>query len=167
MPDVTTKADTVVFARFFRCASPKPKVSLKECVLKTEPGIGYVLRVAHAHGHVQIDARKDVPVSDIGRAAHRSAPRQFVAKHGWMPPLEGVAAGTRESFTAWAIPFIKLRPAQMARLTFVVPNGQVRRSFASFWESMLPARFCFCCLTNDQSQSMYTARCGFRREERP
>jgi len=146
--DVHYRADTVV-SRDFPLRAAETKVSLKDGILKLTP-VSFTFSRGTLNGDVQIDARKDVPVSDIDVRLSGLRLEQFVASTDGMPPLEGLAAA-RAKLHGVGDSIHKAASSADGTVTFVVPNGQVRRSFAELLGINVASALGLL-LTNDQSQ---------------
>ena len=147
--DVHYRADTVA-SRDFPLRAAETKVSLKDGVLKLTP-VSFTFSRGTLNGDVQIDARKDVPVSDIDVRLSGLRLEQFVASMNGMPPLEGLAAA-RAKLHGVGDSIHKAASTADGTVTFVVPNGQVRRSFAELMGINVASALGLL-LTNDQSQT--------------
>lgn len=125
--DVHYRAETVV-SRDFPLRAAETKVSLKDGVLKLTP-VSFNFSHGTLAGDVQIDARKDVPVSDIDVRLTGLRLEQFLASGNDAPPLEGLATA-RAKLRGLGNSIHKAASTADGTVTFVVPNGQVRQAFA-------------------------------------
>ena len=125
--DVHYRADTVA-SRDFPLRAAETKISLKDGVLKFAP-VSFNFSRGTLNGEVQIDARKDVPVSDIDVRLTGLRLEQFVANTDGMPSLEGTATA-RAKLHGLGNSIHKAASTASGAVTFVVPHGQVRQTFA-------------------------------------
>ncbi|HYK81227.1 MAG TPA: AsmA family protein [Micropepsaceae bacterium] len=146
--DVHYRADTVV-SRDFPLRAAETKVSVKGGVLKLTP-VSFTFSRGTLNGDVQIDARKDVPISDVDVRLTGLRLEQFAASTGGTPPLEGVATA-RAKLHGVGNSIHKAASTADGTMTFVVPNGQVRRSLAELLGINVASALGLL-LTKDQSQ---------------
>src|SRR5258705_5040920 len=146
--DVHYRADDVV-SRDFPLRAAETKISLKGGVLKLSPVSFNFSRGALA-GDVQIDARKDVPVTDVDVRLSGLRLEQFVASTDGGPPLAGLAAA-RAKLRGVGNSVHKAGSSADGTVTFVVPNGQIRRAFAELMGINVASALGLL-LTKDQSQ---------------
>jgi len=147
--DVHYRADTVV-SRDFPLRAAETKVSLKDGVLKLTP-VTFAFSRGTLNGDVQIDARKDVPVSDIDVRLTGLRLEQFAASTNGVPPLEGLATA-RAKLHGIGNSIHKAASTANGALTFVVPHGQVRQAFAELLGINVASALGLL-LTGDQSQT--------------
>ena len=147
--DVHYRADTVV-SRDFPLRAAETKVSLKDGVLKLAP-VSFNFSRGTLTGDVQIDARKDVPVSDIDVRLTGLRLEQFVANTDGVPPLEGTATA-RAKLHGVGNSIHKAASTANGAVTFVVPHGQVRQAFAELLGINVASALGLM-LTKDQSQT--------------
>ena len=125
--DVHYRADAVV-SRDFPLRAAETKISLKDGVLRLAP-VSFNFSHGTLAGDVQIDARKEVPVSDVDVRLTGLRLEQFAASTDGMPPLEGVATA-RAKLHGVGNSVHKVASTADGAVTFVVPNGEVRQAFA-------------------------------------
>jgi len=146
--DVHYRADTVA-SRDFPLRAAETKISLKDGVLKLAP-VSFSFSRGTLAGDVQIDARKEVPVSDIDVRLTGLRLEQFVASANGMPSVAGLAMA-RAKLHGLGNSIHKAASTADGVVTFVVPNGQIRRSFAELMGINVASALGLL-LTNDQSQ---------------
>ena len=147
--DVHYRADTVA-SRDFPLRAAETRVSLKDGVLKLTP-VSFTFSRGTLAGDVQIDARKDVPVSDIDVRLTGLRLEQFVASTNGVSPLEGTATA-RAKLHGVGNTIHKAASTANGTVTFVVPRGQVRQTFAELLGINVASALGLL-LTKDQSQT--------------
>jgi uncharacterized protein involved in outer membrane biogenesis len=147
--DVHYRADTVV-SRDFPLRAAETKVSLKDGVLKLMP-VSFNFSRGTLAGDVQIDARKDVAISDIDVRLSGLRLEQFVASNDGVPSLEGTATA-RAKLHGVGNSIHKAASTASGAVTFVVPRGQVRQAFAELLGINVASALGLL-LTKDQSQT--------------
>ena len=152
--DVHYRADTVA-SRDFPLRAAETRVSLKDGVLKLTP-VSFTFSRGTLAGDVQIDARKDVPVSDIDVRLTGLRLEQFVASTNGVSPLEGTATA-RAKLHGVGNTIHKAASTANGTVTFVVPRGQVRQTFAELLGVNVASALGLL-LTKDQSQT--EVHCG-------
>jgi len=146
--DVHYRADTVA-SRDFPLRGAEAKLSLKSGVLKLTP-VSFTFAHGTLNGDVQIDARKDVPVSDIDVRLSGLRLEQFVAATN-PPSLEGLATA-RAKLHGVGNSIHKAASTANGDLTVVVPHGAIRQTFAELLGIDVSSALGLW-LTNDQSQT--------------
>ena len=147
--DVHYRAATVA-SRDFPLRMAETQLSLKDGVLKLTPVTFNFARGALT-GDVQIDARKDVPVSDIDVRLTGLRLEQFMPAPSGTPPLTGVATA-RAKLRGAGNSIRKAASTANGTFTAVVPHGAIRRSFAELLGINVASALGLL-LTNDQSQT--------------
>jgi uncharacterized protein involved in outer membrane biogenesis len=128
---------------------------LKNGLLRLDP-LAFVLDRGSFHGSVQIDARGEVPVSDIDMRIDDIDLSQFKPPAMQQSPLEGSLRG-RLKFYGSGASVHKLASASNGTMSIVVPHGQVSHVIAELTGiNVLPALGLL--LTKDNSQT--EIRCG-------
>jgi uncharacterized protein involved in outer membrane biogenesis len=125
--DVHYRAAAVV-SRDFPLRGAETQLSLKDGVLKLMPVTFNFVR-GTLKGDVVIDARKDVPASDVDIRLTGLDAGQFFPASGGMPALAGQAIA-RAKLHGTGNSIHKAASTADGTVTFVVPHGQVRRTFA-------------------------------------
>jgi uncharacterized protein involved in outer membrane biogenesis len=145
--DVHYRATTVV-SRDFPLRGAETRLSLKDGVLKMTP---VVFNFAHGtlKGDVQIDARKNVPASDIDVRLTGLELGQFVPSSSKTPALEGQAVA-RAKLHGVGDSIHKAASTANGTVSFVVPHGEIRQTFAELL-GINVAKALGLLLTNDQS----------------
>jgi AsmA family protein len=146
--DVHYRADTVV-SRDLPLRSAETRVSLKDAVLKLTP-VSFTFAHGTLNGDVQIDARKDVPVSDVDVRLTGLRLEQFVPAAN-PPSLEGVATA-RAKLHGVGNSIHKAASTADGNLTVVVPHGAIRQTFAELLGIDVSSALGLW-LTKDQSQT--------------
>ncbi len=154
--DLHYRADTVN-SRDFPLKVAEMDLSLKDGVLRLDP-ISFNFARGKLAGQVQIDARKDVPVSDVDVRLTGLRLEQFMpaTTAGGEPPLEAEAAA-RAKLRGVGNSIRKTAATANGQVTVVVPRGQIRQSLAELLGINL-SRALALLLTNNQSQT--ELRCG-------
>ena len=114
-----------------------PKVPMKEVgfhlvldngLLTIDP-LAFVLDAGKFSGRVQIDARKEVPVTSIEMRIDKVDLGQFKSASMKEAPLEGAMQG-KFQFHGAGSSIHKLAAAADGNMSIVVPHGQIREAFA-------------------------------------
>ena len=147
--DVHYRADTVV-SRDFPLRMAETRLSLKDGVLKLTP-VSFTFARGMLNGDVQIDARKDVPVSDIDIRLTGLRLDQFMPRENGPPALEGEALA-RAKLHGSGNSIHKAASTADGTLSFVVPHGAVRQAFAELLGINVASALGLL-LTNDKSQT--------------
>jgi uncharacterized protein involved in outer membrane biogenesis len=152
--DVRYRADTVA-SRDFPLRQASLQLSLKNGVLKLDP-VSFDFARGKLAGQVRIDARKDVPESDIDVRVTALRLEQFMPASKGEPPLEAEAAA-RAKLHGVGNSVRKAAATANGQVTVVVPHGTIRQSLAELLGINL-SRALTLLLTNDQTQT--ELRCG-------
>ena len=146
--DVHYRAAAVV-SQDFPLRGAEAQLSLKDGVLKLMP---VTFNFAHGtlKGDVQIDARKDVPVSNVDVRLTGLDVGQFLPVSGDMPAIAGQAIA-RAKLQGIGNSIHKTASTADGTVTFVVPHGEIRRTFAEFLGINVASALGLL-LTNDQSR---------------
>jgi len=147
--DVHYRADQVV-SRDFPLRIAETRLSLKNGVLKLTP-VSFTFSRGMLNGDVQIDARKDVPVSDIDVRLTGLRLDQFMPSAGGPPALEGEALA-RAKLHGSGNSIHKAASTADGTLSLVVPRGAVRQAFAELLGINVASALGLL-LTNDKSQT--------------
>ena len=147
--DVHYRAVAVV-SEDFPLRGAETQLSLKNGVLKMTP---VTFNFAHGtlKGDVQIDARKDVPVSDIDVRLTGLDLAQFLPPSSNTPSLTGQAIA-RAKLRGFGNSIHKAGSTADGTATLVVPHGEMRRAFAELLGINVASALGLL-LTNDQSQA--------------
>jgi uncharacterized protein involved in outer membrane biogenesis len=122
---------------YHAAAVTAPKVPMKEVafhlvldngVLTINP-LSFVLDAGKFSGRVQIDARKDVPVTDIDMRIDNVDLGQFKSASMKDPPLQGSLQG-RFQFHGAGSSIHKLAADVDGNMSAVIPHGEIREAFA-------------------------------------
>jgi uncharacterized protein involved in outer membrane biogenesis len=138
-----------VLSRDFPLRGAETRLSLKNGVLKMTP-VSFTFARGTLKGDVQIDARKDVPTSDIDVRLTGLDLAQFFPATGSMPALEGQAVA-RAKLHGTGNSVHKAASTADGTVTFVVPRGEIRKTFAELLGINVASALGLL-LTNDQSQ---------------
>jgi uncharacterized protein involved in outer membrane biogenesis len=125
--DVHYRAARVV-SQDFPLRVAETKLSLKNGVLKLTP-VSFAFARGTLNGNVQIDARKDLPVSDIDVHMTGLSLQQFMPAAGGQPALEGEAVA-RAKLHGVGNSIHKGASTADGTVSFVVPHGEIRQTFA-------------------------------------
>ena len=156
--DVHYRAAAVV-SRDFPLRGAETQLSLKDGVLKLTP-VTFVFAHGTLKGDVQIDARKDVPVSDVDVRVTGLDAGQFLPKSSGPPALEGQGIA-RAKLHGVGNSIHKAASTADGTVTFVVPHGEIRKTFAELLGINVASALGLL-LTNDQSQiDVHCAVAGF------
>jgi uncharacterized protein involved in outer membrane biogenesis len=147
--DVHYRADAVV-SRDFPLRVAETRLSLKNGVLKLAP-VSFTFARGTLKGDVQIDARKDVPVSDIDVRLTGLRLDQFMLSASGPPALEGEALA-RAKLHANGNSIHKAASTADGTVSVVVPRGAVRQSFAELLGINVASALGLL-LTDDKSQT--------------
>ncbi len=142
--DVHYRADAIV-SRDFPLRSADVQVSLKQGLPKLDP-VDVSLTKGKVIGNVQIDARKNVPESDIDVRVSELHLEDLV--RGSPPPLEG-ALVARAKLHGSGNSVRKAASTANGMLAVVVPRGQIRQSFAE----LLGINIARALLLNDRAET--------------
>ena len=146
--DVHYRAARVV-SRDFPLRMAETKLSLKNGVLKLTP-VSFTFARGTLNGNVQIDARKDVPVSDIDVRVTNLSLQQFMPVTNGQTPLEGEAVA-RAKVHGVGNSIHKAASTADGTVSFVVPHGQIRQAFAELLGINVASALGLL-ITGDQSQ---------------
>jgi hypothetical protein len=146
--DVHYRAAMVV-SRDFPLRGAETQLSLKDGVLKMTP---VVFNFVHGtlKGDVQIDARKDVPASDVDVRLTGLDLGQFLPSTSKTQALAGQAVA-RAKLHGTGNSIHKAASTADGTVTFVVPHGEIRQTFAELLGINVASALGLL-LTNDQSQ---------------
>ena len=142
--DVHYRADAIV-SRDIPLRSADVQVALKEGVLRLE-AVDISFTKGKMVGNVQIDARKNVPESDIDVRVSELHLEDLV--RGNPPPLEGTLLA-RAKLHGSGNSVHKAASTANGTLAVVVPRGQIRQSFAE----LLGINIARALLLNDRAQT--------------
>jgi uncharacterized protein involved in outer membrane biogenesis len=141
LPDADLQVDRVrgmnADITYRAAAVTAPKVPMKsvgfhlvlENGLLTMDPLSFGLDVGQFSGSVQIDARKDVPVTTIDMRIEKIDLGQFKSATMTSPPLQGVLQG-RFQFHGAGSSLHKFASASNGTVSVVIPHGQIREAFA-------------------------------------
>jgi uncharacterized protein involved in outer membrane biogenesis len=146
--DVHYRAAAVV-SRDFPLRDAETQLSLKDGILRMTPVVFNFAR-GTLKGDVQINAQKDVPASDIDVRLTGLDLAQFLPSKSGMPALEGQAIA-RAKLHGEGNSIHKAASTADGTVTFVVPRGKIRQSFAELLGINVASALGLL-LTNDQSE---------------
>ncbi len=146
--DVHYRAGAVI-SRDFPLRLAETRLSLKDGVLKLHP-VSFAFARGTLSGDVQIDARGDVPASDVDVRLTGLQIQQFLTASNSPPALEGTAiAHAKLHGTGNSIH--KAASTADGTVSFVVPHGEIRRTFAELLGVNVASALGLL-ITGDQSQ---------------
>jgi hypothetical protein len=125
--DVHYRADAVV-SREFPLRMAETSLSLKNAVLKLAP-VSFTFSGGSLKGNVQIDARKDVPVSDVDLRLSNLRLDQFVPVANGAASLDGVASAHAQ-LHGIGNSIHKAASTASGTVSVAVPRGEIRKAFA-------------------------------------
>ena len=146
--DVHYRAAAVV-SRDFPLRGAETQLSLKDGVLKLTP-VTFNFARGTLKGDIVIDARKDMPVSDVDVRLTGLDAGQFLPASDGMPALAGQAIA-RAKLHGTGNSIHKAASTADGTATFVVPHGQIRRTFAELLGVNVASALGLL-LTNDKSE---------------
>jgi hypothetical protein len=150
----------VVVSRDFPLRSAETRLSLKDGVLKMTP-VTFAFAQGTLKGDVQIDARKDVPVSDIDVRVTGLDAGQFVGSSKKGPSALAGQAIARAKLHGVGNSIHKAASTADGTATVVVPHGEIRQAFAELLGINVASALGLL-LTNDQSKiDVHCAVAGF------
>ena len=156
--DVHYRATTVV-SRDFPLRSAETQLSLKDAVLKLSP-VAFNFAHGTLKGDIQIDARHDVPSSDIDVRLTGLDMGQFLPPATGMPALAGQAIA-RAKLHGTGNSIHKAASTANGTVIWVVPHGEIRQTFAELLGINVTSALGLL-LTNDKSQvDVHCAVAGF------
>jgi len=141
LPDADLQVDRVrgmnADITYRSAAVTAPKVPMKavgfhlvlDNGLLTMDPLSFALDVGQFSGSVQIDARKDVPVTTIDMRIEKIDLGQFKSATMTSPPLQGVLQG-RFQFHGAGSSLHKFASASDGTVSVVIPHGRIREAFA-------------------------------------
>jgi len=146
--DVHYRAARVI-SRDFPLRVAETRLSLKNGVLKLTP-VSFTFARGTLNGNVQIDARKDVPVSDVDVRLTGLSLQQFMPASNGQPSLEGEAVA-RAKLHGVGNSMHKAASTADGTVSFAVPHGQIRQAFAELLGINVASALGLL-ITGDQSQ---------------
>ena len=149
--DVHYRADKVV-SRDLPLRSADVQVSLEKGVLTLDP-VSVSFAQGAITGRLKIDASKDTPVTDIDVRFTKLKLEQFVTGLGSPPALQGEVLA-RAKLRGVGNSVHKAASSANGSLAVVVPQGQIRQSFAE----LMGINIARALLLNDRAQT--NMRCG-------
>lgn len=125
--DVRFRASSVKLNRL-KLTSVLLGAKLKDAVLDVDP-VAFTFAQGALKGRVGIDARKDVPVTDVDLRLSNYALQAALPQRGGIPPLTGVLEG-HARLSGAGLSVHQAAAAASGEVSVAVPHGEMRQAFA-------------------------------------